>query len=523
MNWFKKYWPIIVIVLVGLIFRFYNLTAISLWHDEAFSALLIKYPWSEMMYRIGLDVHPPMYYVFLRLWHSLLGDSLFALRGMSVFFGAGTILAVYGLVKRAFNTERAALIAAVLVAVNPFQVQYVTEARMYTMGAFFAILAAFFLVKALRRQREYYERLNMNIPHTPQATRLKRSFLFAYLWFVVSTSIIIYTHYYLLFTATALGLYALYFHWHTYKDHLRRYGWMILSFILIGVSFLPWLKIFLFQFRQVGGNYWIPPMDRWSIPNTLWTMLLGLPQAHKVLLVAVSLLTIYMLVRVIHKHSEHEKWLVILNFLAPFGGAILFLLLAKLRGQNSSVYLVRYFLFSCAFYTVLVALWLNSIKPKSLNRLLLALLCGINIFAIGYYWSDLKVSDKPGMAAAAKFLKANVEPNHKLFVGSSFEFFNYKYYNQTPVQPLLYTNNHTVEDLPHYAGTAILINDDLVLDFNKATKTGDTVWLLWTNAFGAGDKPPEVPKNWLKVDEHGYADVRPYVSTFIYVTEYKVN
>jgi hypothetical protein len=400
-------------------------------------------------------------------------------------------------------------------------VQYVTEARMYTMGAFFAVLAAYFLIKALRGQREYYERLDINIPHSPEASRMRRSFLLAYLWFVICSSIIIYTHYYLLFSAAALGVYALYYHWQSYKDKFQRYGWMILSFILISISFLPWLKIFIFQFRQVGGNYWIPPMDRWSIPNTLWTMLLGLPQAHKILLVLVTILTIYMIVRVIRKFSEHEKWLVIFSFLAPFGGAILFLLLAKLRGQNSSVYLVRYFLFSCAFYTILVGLWLNSLKPKSLSRVLLILLCGINIFAIGYYWSELKVADKPGMAAAAKFLTANVEPNHKLFVGSSFEFFNYKYYNQTPVQPLLYTDNHLVKDLPHYAGTAILTDQDLVLDFQKATEKGDTVWLLWTNGFG-GSKPT-VPSNWVQIDERGYAEVRPYVGTWVIVTEYKVN
>ena len=78
---------LIGITLVGLLFRLYNLTGISLWHDEAFSALLIKYSWSEMMYRIGLDVHPPMYYIFLRIWTDVFGHSLFALRGMSVFFG----------------------------------------------------------------------------------------------------------------------------------------------------------------------------------------------------------------------------------------------------------------------------------------------------------------------------------------------------------------------------------------------------------------------------------------------------
>jgi uncharacterized membrane protein len=83
----KKYYPIFLILILGLLLRLYHNTNISLWHDEAFSALLIKYPWQEMLYRIGLDVHPPAYYIFLRIWHYIFSDSLLSLRLFSVFFG----------------------------------------------------------------------------------------------------------------------------------------------------------------------------------------------------------------------------------------------------------------------------------------------------------------------------------------------------------------------------------------------------------------------------------------------------
>ena len=144
-----------------------------------------------------------------------------------------------------------------------------------------------------------------------------------------------------------------------------------------------------------------------------------------------------------------------------------------------------------------------------------------NLFQVWNYWHLLQVETKGGMADAAKFLNANVEPRQKLFVGSSFEFFNFKYYNQTPVAPLLFTDGHHVKDLPHFAGTAILTDQDLVLNFSDATRHGDTVWLLWTNGFG-GSKPT-IPNNWSQIDEKSYNEVRPYVGTAIYVDEYKVN
>src|SRR5258708_32326516 len=124
----KKYLPLIIILILGTALRFYHNLNISMWHDEAFSALMIRYPWSEMFYRLGLDVHPPMYYIFLRLWHYVFGDSMLSLRGFSILFGVGTIWATFLLVKIAFKSQKTALWAAFFVALSPFQLQYVTEA-----------------------------------------------------------------------------------------------------------------------------------------------------------------------------------------------------------------------------------------------------------------------------------------------------------------------------------------------------------------------------------------------------------
>ena len=253
------------IAIAGLLLRLWHLTSISLWHDEAFSVWLIRYPWSEMMHRIGLDVHPPMYYIFLRVWTYVFGQSVFSLRGLSVLFGVATIVITYYFVNYVFQNKKAALMAAALVAVNPFQIMYVTEARMYTMGAFFAVAATFALAAALRTQSLHY----VTVANEVLRAQLKQRFIKYYLLFALSSAIMIYTHYYLLFTVAALGLYAIFYCIKNYKTEFTKYSWSLLSGILIALSFLPWLKEFLFQFRQVGAGYWIPPIDRWSIPNTL--------------------------------------------------------------------------------------------------------------------------------------------------------------------------------------------------------------------------------------------------------------
>ncbi len=550
----KTYFWLLAILVLGLILRLYNNTLVSLWHDEAFSALLIKYPWQEMMYRIGLDVHPPMYYIFLRFWSYLFGDSLLALRGMSIFFGLGIIVASFAFVKVAFQSEKAALIVALLIAVNPFQLQYVSEARMYTMGAFFALLAAYFLTKALRETNAYFQTKTLQV---------KRWALLHYAGFIISTSICIYSHYYLLFTAAALCLYGCMYHLYTYRTDFKKYSWLIASYILLALSFVPWLKVFLFQYKQVSADYWIPKMDRWSIPVTIWKMAIGLGTdiTHKntqISVVVTTLLVILVLIYFLWKQKVFEKWLVVITFLAPFVGASLFYGLSFLKCHPlsahlaalsdckvNSVFLDRYFLFAAGFLTITIGVWLAQFKWKRLSVLLISAYALTGFIISVHYWIDLNVDTKLGMTQAAKYLHANVTPTDKLYVGSSFEFFNLKYYTyqhgsqvcipatllakllscqpdtSLPVKPLLFSGgNRTVSAMPHYAGTAILTDQDLLPDFNQGVKYGDTVWLLWTNGFG-GSKPT-VPSNWKQVSEQGFAEVRPYVGTWIIVTQYQV-
>ncbi|MCX6797516.1 MAG: glycosyltransferase family 39 protein, partial [Candidatus Doudnabacteria bacterium] len=446
----KKYWLITLILIIGTALRFWHNTDISLWHDEAFSALLIKYPWHEMFYRIGLDVHPPMYYIFLRLWHYIFGDSLLSLRGFTVFFSVGTIWAVWMFVKEAFKDGKYAIWAALLVAFNPFQIQYATEARMYTMGAFFAVLAAYFLTKALHLQKDLYQDSQNHIPNLPEYFEDRRRMLWNYLGFSLSVIILIYTHYYLLFTAAAIcfyGLVYLYFH---HEGSIKKYLYILISYLLIFISFIPWLKTFLFQYKQVGAGYWIPPMDRWSVPSTLWTLIIGIghdinnPTTQK-LLILITLFTFYFLYRFLRKTQSFEKWLVASCVLAPFGGALLFYLLARMKGSNSSVFLVRYFLYTSAFLSIALAVWLKEIKIKIVGYFLFAVYLIANLFAFNNYWHQLNIKTKPGMSAASKYLKANLEPQHKLYVGSSFIFFNQKYYlwhEKIANHPLLFSGGN---------------------------------------------------------------------------------
>ena len=510
-SWLKRNWLLAAILVAAVGLRLYNLTAISLWHDEAFSALLINYPWHEMMYRIGLDVHPPVYYIALRFWCDVLGHSMWSLRGFSAFFGVAAVWMTYLLVKRGFGQKSLALAAAALMAVNPFQISFVTEARMYTFGTFFLLLSAYAMLSAFRAQSD--------LETTPGDKHLLRKNIGCWALFTVSTSIIIYTHYYLFFSALAVGLFGIYYLVKHYGLRYKGYAWYVGSYLVVFASYIPWVKTFIYQFNQVQADYWIPKMDRWSIPLTNYQLLVGTgadatKTSTEVVLVLAILASLFAMYRLVRKSDREEKWLVLLALVIPFVCAVVL-------SVKRSLYEDRYFVFAALFYTVTLAIFLWTFSQKWIRYGLLAVLIVISLSSYYKSWADLHIQDKPGMAAAAAYLNNNVEAKDKLYVGSSFEFFNFKYYNRTGQAPLLYTPGITkVTDLPHYSGTALLSDSDLLQSFTSGVSKGDHVWLLWTDGFG-GQKP-KVSANWTQFVEQGYPDARPYVGTTIYVDEFLV-
>jgi len=497
-NFFKKNKFLWVIIVIAALVRLYNMAAISLWHDEAFSALLIKYPWSEMFYRIGLDVHPPLYYIALRLWYYVFGWSLLSLRGFSVFFGIATVYAVYLFVKETFERENLALGAALLTALSPFQIQYVTEARMYTFGTFLLVMSAYFLVKAFK----------------------SNSWKF-WILFAAFTSAALYTHYYEFFSEFALGLFGLIYIYRKYRLDLKAYGRFFAAYLLVFLSYVPWLKTFWFQFHQVQNNYWIPAPNHWSVPVTNWLMLTGgSADAAKtrtdILLVLACLFTLYMIYRVAKQEVSQYKWLVLFGLVVPFLGSLAL-------SYKQSIYLDRYFLFADLFYNIAILIFLFSLKTRLLRYVLLFILLAVNFANYTNFWKQNDVATHPGMGAAAAFLNNNVGKEDQLYVASSFEFFNFKYYNQTGVAPLLYTPGiQHVSDLPHYSGTAILTDQDLIHSWSARTSPGDLVWVLWTTGFG-GQRPNDIPQNWALVQEKSWDEIRPYLGTQIFVDEYLVD
>ena len=132
-----------LILLLALVLRFHRLDAQSLWNDEGTSVAVAQRDLVTIARDAAHDIHPPLYYWLLSGWVRLLGTSEAAVRSLSVLLGVALVALTYALgqLLRPQGERWAGLAATLFAAINPFQVYYSQEARMYMLLAVWSALA----------------------------------------------------------------------------------------------------------------------------------------------------------------------------------------------------------------------------------------------------------------------------------------------------------------------------------------------------------------------------------------------
>jgi mannosyltransferase len=133
--------------------RFAAIGSQSLWLDEVVTGELVKKPFGDMLSTIPHSESTPyLYYVLLWPWAQVFGEGAAGLRSLSALFGVLTVAAVWA-GARALVSDRAALGAGALAALNPFLVWYSQEARAYALLALLCAVSFWCFARALREPR----------------------------------------------------------------------------------------------------------------------------------------------------------------------------------------------------------------------------------------------------------------------------------------------------------------------------------------------------------------------------------
>lgn len=143
---------LVVLTLVAFLLRASHLDGQSLWRDEVDVIRLAGEPIPQLVKNLIRAGHNgPLYYLLMRGWLSLAGYSEFALRYLSLCCGVLGVPLVY-VTGRHLLGRKAAVLAAVLVAISPFLAWYSQDAKMYALVTALTLLAMTCLLEALATQ-----------------------------------------------------------------------------------------------------------------------------------------------------------------------------------------------------------------------------------------------------------------------------------------------------------------------------------------------------------------------------------
>ena len=218
------------IVVAAFLLRIYRIGEQELWLDEAFSFHIATMPnWLESLLS---DTNPPLYYLLLRAWMKIAGQSEAGLRLLSAGFGTLFIIAAIW-AGREFFSPSVGLWSGAFGALAPLHIYYSQEARAYTLLSFCLLLTYIMVWRAL-----------------------KKNTLTS--WILVSACALLslYTHYFaVLGLLPAAFLFVIWPEKQQVKQIWLRIGGAVFVTALL---FLPWVLLsFVFTAHSSGGTDWI--------------------------------------------------------------------------------------------------------------------------------------------------------------------------------------------------------------------------------------------------------------------------
>lgn len=411
-----------VIIFLAAAIRFTGLVKRDFWYDEAFTGVAVKENFHDMIQMIINDVHPPLYYLTLKIFASFFNYNVYGIRLFSAIFGVLSIWALYILAKELFNIK-VARYAALIATISPFAIQYSQEARMYAMLVFFILMAAYFFVKGLRTKKITY-----------------------YIFWGIFTGLSMLTHYMgIIFSSLYYAVFviwgiceinvALIISWQTkIKEIFKKIIPSKQLFFGYGVAFLvfsPWIKIFIRHFLMKGNNLsWVKPASFGDIIIAIQVFLFGTPlgemssgmpqpnELHGIAHISIRMLLAVLLgigIMYLMRKEKKEKVINVLIFSIGFM-AIIYLLSATLPDQQ--YFVARYMLAGAFFIFIFIGIWFSHLKFRF----------NIIIFGIYLFLLSLIIPLKNSQGYNEMILHMDKYKNNNFYILSPFDYVIVKYY-----------------------------------------------------------------------------------------------
>jgi 4-amino-4-deoxy-L-arabinose transferase-like glycosyltransferase len=229
------------LVFLAFLVRLNSLASQSLWRDEVDAVRFALAPLPDVLKTFAQPgFNGPLYFLMLRGWIGLAGQSEFAIRFPSLMFGVMSIALIYAVGARLFSRP-IGWVAATLLAFSGYHAWYSQEAKMYTLITTLALAAIYCLRRGLEDGRARF-----------------------WLGLVVCTSLAMYAHI-LAALLIPMEVVLCVLWWPPAADvRRRRLTPALISFALLIVPYLPlaaWQLPLVFKTGETGfGHYTLGEM-----------------------------------------------------------------------------------------------------------------------------------------------------------------------------------------------------------------------------------------------------------------------
>ena len=212
----------------------------DVWYDELFSVKLGSMTYGQILDMTAKDVHPPMYYWYLKTFTYLFGaeDYIAACKLASFVPFAAMLLLGVTLVRKDYGWLCSG-IYCLLISLMPNAAVYSVEIRMYSLCMLFLTIMGILLGRMAGEQNKH----------------------FYWVIFYLCGVLTAYTQYFALVGVGGLYIILLIKSFRAKKNaHRYKLGWcgLVVSSIFL---YLPWASYLVKQLENVGSGYWIEPMS----------------------------------------------------------------------------------------------------------------------------------------------------------------------------------------------------------------------------------------------------------------------
>jgi uncharacterized membrane protein len=460
------------ILIAAAALRIHGLTRHSLWSDEIYTlessagfgleskrlslaglvedapdllSITPQRPWWTVATNLARDDnHPPLYFLLVRAWRDVAGDSDAALRSLSVLFSLGAIILLYDAV-RVLHGPAAGLWTAAMMCVAAPQIQFAQEGRQYALmfllgsGAYAALVR----LECLGISRRRLAALG-----------------------ACSLALLL-THYYTVAPLCAMGAYAAI----RFRGPVRRATLVVL--LAAGVCFAAFWGWAMWKQRvNIAGNNWYivePPEGHLS--QTLWRLLLVPmrclyePRRSAEPLAVCAGAVLYVLPLLLLRGRPR-----LLLWMLWLWAAVGMVLVIDLAHCSKQMLFLRYTVLASPAVYALVAALADGLRPRSVAPLLPALAVLASLVALPDTYAETPVP-KPDWRPLAAAIDRDGRAGDVLLV-----------YGDYPRDPGILPNDYLM--LRHYAQraprTVIFTASPLTPPMLQRIGRADGVWAMWT-------------------------------------------